>query len=154
VSVNGDGRAVDAESFTEVGIFARDTIRELYDVLVVGHSDIDAIPDAAYEEEALHVGLLRVCGLWRVFSESIKPVRITQKPDLEACFLMKCNYGAVITVLNLRHFFGLRVGHVPKCPIEFRADMPRNASQQEAGREPGSIVAACLLRSYLESVRA
>src|SRR5215470_9271977 len=85
VSVDGDGRVADAESFAEVVILARDAIRELYDVLVVGHWDIVAILGAAYEEVALHVGLLRVCGLWRVYSESRKPGWITQKPAPEAC---------------------------------------------------------------------
>src|SRR5262249_50200865 len=55
VSVDGDGRVADAESFAEVVVFARDVLRELYDVLVVGHWDIDAILAAAYEEVALHV---------------------------------------------------------------------------------------------------
>ena len=55
VSVDDDGRVADAESFAEVVVFARDVLRELYDVLVVGHWDIDAILAAAYEEVALHV---------------------------------------------------------------------------------------------------
>jgi len=80
VSVDDDGRFADAESFAKVVVFARDALRELYNVLVVGHWDIDAILGAAYEEVALHVGLLPVCGLWRVLSESGKTGRIKQKP--------------------------------------------------------------------------
>jgi len=64
VSVDDDGRVADAESFAKVVVFARDALRELYNVLVVGHWDIDAILGAAYEEVALHVGLLPVCGLY------------------------------------------------------------------------------------------
>ena len=141
VSVDGDGRVADAESFAEVVVFARDVLRELYDVLVVGHWDIDAILAATYEEVALHVGLPRVCGLWRVFSESRKTGRITQKPAPEACVLMKRNSGAEMTVLNLWHFFGWGVGHVPKYLIVFRAGMSRNATQQGAGFTPGSLYA-------------
>jgi len=133
VSVDGDGRVADAESFAEVVIFVRDALRELYDVCVVGHWDIDAILATTYEEVALHVGPLRVCGLWRVFSESGKTGRRTKKPAPEACILIKRNSGAEITVLNLWHFFGWGVGHVPKYLIVFRADMPRNATQQKAG---------------------
>src|SRR5215470_12792221 len=133
VSVDDDGRVADAESFAEVVIFVRDALRELYDVYVVGHWDIDAILAATYEEVALHVGLPRVCGLWHVFSESRKTGRITQKPAPEACVLMKRNSGAEMTVLNLWHFFGWGVGHVPKYLIVFRSDMPRNATQQKAG---------------------
>ena len=45
----------------------------------------------------------------------------------------KCNYWAEMTMLNLWHFFGWGVGHVPKYLIVFRSDMPRNATQQKAG---------------------
>ena len=54
VSVDGDGRVADAESFAEVVIFVRDALRELHDVCVVGHWDIDAILAATYEEVASH----------------------------------------------------------------------------------------------------
>src|SRR5215510_16115192 len=99
VSVDGDGRVADAESFAEVVIFVRDALRDLYDVYVVGHWDIDAILAATYEEVALHVGPLRGCGLWRVFSESGKTGRITQMHAPEACILMKRNSGAEMMVL-------------------------------------------------------
>src|SRR5215475_15913764 len=133
VSVDSNERVAYGQHFAEVVVFVRDALVELYDVCLVGHRDIDAIVGAAYEEVALHVGLLHVCGLWRVFSESRKPRRITKKPAPEACILIKRNSGAEMTVLNLWHFFGWGVGHVPKYLIVFRADMPRNATQQEAG---------------------
>jgi len=69
-----------------------------------------------------------------------KAGRITHKPTPEACILMKSNSGAEMTVMNLRHFFGWGVGHVPKYLIVFRADMSRNATQQEAGRESGFVL--------------
>src|SRR5215510_10307751 len=116
VYVDDDGRVADAESFAEVVIFVRDALRELHDVCVVGHWDIDAILAATYEEVALHVGPLRVCGLWRVFSESRKPGRRTKKPAPEACILMKRNSGAEMMVLNAGRFARSGVGHCPETP--------------------------------------
>src|SRR5262245_29462710 len=66
VSVDSNERLAYGQHFAEVGVFVRDALVELYDVCVVGHRDIDAIVGAAYEEVALHVRLLRVCGLWFV----------------------------------------------------------------------------------------
>ena len=129
VSVDSNERVAYGQHFAEVVVFVRDALVELYDVCVVGHRDIDAIMGAAYEEVALHVGLPRVCGLWRVFSESGKPGQITKKPAPEACILMKRNSGAEMTVLNLWHFFGREVGHVPKHPKVLSVGAPRNAPQ-------------------------
>jgi len=150
VSVDGDGRVVDAESSAEVVVFARDAIRELYDVLVVGHWDIDAILGAAYEEVALHVGLLRVCGLWLVFSESRKTGRKTQKPAPEACVLMKCNSGAEMVVLNLWRLASRGLGIVPKRPRVLIACVSRNSPKQSRGDGPGFCACVYLgFRHYL-----
>src|SRR5215470_13210194 len=75
VSVDVDGRVADAESFAEVVIFVRDALRELYDVCVVGHWDIDAILGAAYEEVILHCqspdrGRVWFCGVYSQNQES------------------------------------------------------------------------------------
>ena len=43
---------------------------------------------------------------------------------------MKRNSGAEMTALNLWHFFGWGVGHVPKRPEVLSVRAPRNATQE------------------------
>lgn len=43
--------------------------------------------------------------------------------------ILRCNYGAEMTLLNVGRFAGLGVGYVPKCPNIGSVSASRNATQ-------------------------